>query len=166
MLRVLVATDTHLGYLEKDPLRQMDSFRAFEEVLQLARRHHVDLLLLGGDLFHHNQPSRMTLFHTFRLLRQYCLGDDPIRFQLCSDARLSFASEYAPPVTSFFLSFCARVCVCVYMCKCVCVCVCVCACVFKCRYVFFLLLWDSLLGSVPTRLCSHIAPFLYTDLAR
>ncbi|KAF9929327.1 Double-strand break repair protein mre11a [Linnemannia zychae] len=33
---ILVATDNHLGYLEKDPVRGDDSFRAFEEILKLA----------------------------------------------------------------------------------------------------------------------------------
>jgi hypothetical protein len=31
-LRVLVATDSHLGFMEKDPIRRNDSFDAFEEV--------------------------------------------------------------------------------------------------------------------------------------
>jgi double-strand break repair protein MRE11 len=33
---ILVATDSHLGYLEKDPVRGDDSFKAFEEILKLA----------------------------------------------------------------------------------------------------------------------------------
>jgi len=35
-LRILVATDNHLGYLEKDPIRGEDSFRSFEEIFQIA----------------------------------------------------------------------------------------------------------------------------------
>jgi len=34
--KILVATDNHLGYLEKDPVRGDDSFNAFEEILQQA----------------------------------------------------------------------------------------------------------------------------------
>ncbi|KAJ3162342.1 Double-strand break repair protein mre11a [Geranomyces michiganensis] len=37
--RILLATDNHLGYMEKDPVRANDSFNAFEEVLKLARKH-------------------------------------------------------------------------------------------------------------------------------
>ncbi|KAJ3302181.1 meiotic recombination, partial [Gonapodya sp. JEL0774] len=37
VISILIATDNHLGYLEKDPVRSNDSFRAFEEVLQLAK---------------------------------------------------------------------------------------------------------------------------------
>ena len=40
-LRIMVSTDNHLGYAEKDPIRGMDSFAAFEEVLYLAKRHKV-----------------------------------------------------------------------------------------------------------------------------
>lgn len=31
-MRILVSSDNHLGYMEKDPLRGEDSFKAFEEV--------------------------------------------------------------------------------------------------------------------------------------
>ncbi len=60
-LRILVSTDTHLGYAERDALRGDDAFRAFEEVLQVAHAEGADALLLGGDLFHDNRPSRPTL---------------------------------------------------------------------------------------------------------
>lgn len=33
----MVASDIHLGYMEKDPVRGNDSFLAFEEVLRLAK---------------------------------------------------------------------------------------------------------------------------------
>ncbi len=61
VLRMLLSTDNHLGYLERDPIRGKDSFAAFEEVLSLARIHNVDMVLLSGDLFHDNKPSRKTL---------------------------------------------------------------------------------------------------------
>lgn len=35
-LTIMVATDNHLGYIEKDPVRGDDSFAAFEEILSLA----------------------------------------------------------------------------------------------------------------------------------
>lgn len=76
VIKVLISTDNHLGYLEKDPVRGDDSFRVFEEVLQLAKANKVDMLLLGGDLFHDNKPSRSTIVKTMRLLRQHCLSPD------------------------------------------------------------------------------------------
>jgi double-strand break repair protein MRE11 len=36
-LTFLVATDVHLGHKEKHPVRNNDSFEAFEEVLQMAK---------------------------------------------------------------------------------------------------------------------------------
>ena len=36
VLSILVASDLHLGYLEKDPIRGDDSFATFNEVFQLA----------------------------------------------------------------------------------------------------------------------------------
>jgi len=34
----------------------------------------VDFVLLGGDLFHDNKPSRKTLHATLELLREFCMG--------------------------------------------------------------------------------------------
>lgn len=36
-----LATDNHLGYLEKDVMRRNDSLETFEEVLQIAKREKV-----------------------------------------------------------------------------------------------------------------------------
>ncbi len=74
--------------LQRDPVRGDDSFATLEEILQVARREkvphrfprtasgaaghgamsghrspnaQVDCILQGGDLFHHNKPSRKTL---------------------------------------------------------------------------------------------------------
>jgi hypothetical protein len=58
ILRMMVATDNHLGYMETDPVRKEDSFVAFEEIFKVAKDHGVDCVLLGGDLFHENKPSR------------------------------------------------------------------------------------------------------------
>lgn len=32
VVRIMISTDSHLGHLEKDPVRCDDSFAAFEEV--------------------------------------------------------------------------------------------------------------------------------------
>lgn len=74
VIKVLISTDNHLGYLEKDPVRCDDSFRAFEEVLELAKANAVDMLLLAGNLFHDKNPSHKTLVRTMRLLRYHCLS--------------------------------------------------------------------------------------------
>jgi len=61
VIRILVATDNHLGYGEKDAVRGEDSFTAFEEILELAVSEDVDMILLGGDLFHDAVPSQNAL---------------------------------------------------------------------------------------------------------
>lgn len=63
-LRILLSTDNHLGYAEDDNVRGNDSFSALEEVLFLAKEYRCDMVLLAGDLFHHNRPSRRTLYKT------------------------------------------------------------------------------------------------------
>ncbi|KAG2430494.1 hypothetical protein HXX76_010017 [Chlamydomonas incerta] len=92
LLRILISTDNHLGVWEKDETRREDSFRAFEEVLQLAVAKRADLVLLGGDLFHENKPSRGTLVRTIELLSKYCLNDRPVRFRILSDQSVNFVA--------------------------------------------------------------------------
>ncbi|KAG6528762.1 hypothetical protein ZIOFF_010947 [Zingiber officinale] len=93
-LRVLVATDCHLGYMEKDEIRRVDSFQAFEEICSIAEKNQVDFLLLGGDLFHENKPSRSTLVKTIEILRRYCLNDRPVQFQVVSDQTVNFQNIF------------------------------------------------------------------------
>lgn len=93
-LRVLVATDCHLGYMEKDEIRRFDSFQAFEEICSIAEQKQVDFLLLGGDLFHENKPSRSTLVKAIEILRRYCLNDRPVQFQVVSDQTINFQNIF------------------------------------------------------------------------
>ncbi|KAI8622463.1 Metallo-dependent phosphatase-like protein [Chytriomyces sp. MP71] len=90
-----VATDNHLGYLEKDPIRKNDSFAAFHEILMLAKTEQVDFLLLGGDLFHDNKPSRKCLHKTITMLRQFCMGDTPCLFDFVSAQDEAFKDTFA-----------------------------------------------------------------------
>ncbi|EJD52009.1 DNA repair exonuclease [Auricularia subglabra TFB-10046 SS5] len=83
--KILVATDNHVGYNERDPIRGQDSINSFAEILDLAVKHDVDFVLLGGDLFHENRPSRDCLYKTMALLREYTLGTKPVSFELLSD---------------------------------------------------------------------------------
>ncbi|KAG0040995.1 Double-strand break repair protein mre11a [Podila clonocystis] len=89
--KILVATDNHLGYLEKDPVRGDDSFNAFEEILQHAVKSEVDMILLGGDLFHENKPSRKAMHVTSKLLKKYCMGDKPVSLEYLSDPSDNFS---------------------------------------------------------------------------
>ncbi|KAG6637416.1 double-strand break repair protein MRE11 [Carya illinoinensis] len=93
-LRILVATDCHLGYMEKDEIRRHDSFQAFDEICSIAEQKQVDFLLLGGDLFHENKPSRSTLVRAIEILRRHCLNDQPVQFQVVSDQTVNFANTF------------------------------------------------------------------------
>ena len=117
-LKILLATDNHVGYLENDPIRGNDSFITFEEIFKIAKAREVDFVLLGGDLFHEvrcgcccplshvhthhithlitplsqNKPSRRTLQRTLQILRRHCLGDNPVSFKITSDQAAHFTS--------------------------------------------------------------------------
>ncbi|KAJ4726225.1 Double-strand break repair protein [Melia azedarach] len=93
-LRILVATDCHLGYMEKDEIRRHDSFQAFEEICSIAEQKEVDFILLGGDLFHENKPSRSTLVKAIEILRRHCLNDRPVQFQVVSDQTVNFQNKF------------------------------------------------------------------------
>jgi double-strand break repair protein MRE11 len=90
VLRILITTDNHLGYMEKDPERGADSYVSFEEALEIAKQEQVDFILLGGDLFHENKPSRDCLTKCQKLLREYCFGSKPIEFEILSDENANF----------------------------------------------------------------------------
>lgn len=91
IIRIMVATDIHLGHVENDPIRGEDSFVAFEEVLSLAVEYDVDFILLGGDLFDHAKPSPSCMLQCTRLIREYCFGDKPVAVELLSDQLENFA---------------------------------------------------------------------------
>ena len=58
LFRILVSSDIHLGYGEKNPQRGDDSFNSFDELLGIGVEQGVDMVILGGDLFPENKPSR------------------------------------------------------------------------------------------------------------
>ncbi|KAJ1445572.1 Metallo-dependent phosphatase-like protein [Pelagophyceae sp. CCMP2097] len=90
VVSIVIATDNHLGFCDKDPVRAQDSFAAFEEILLNCKERKVDLLLLGGDLFHDNKPTRRSMHKTMQLLRTHALGDEPVSFQILSDQAANF----------------------------------------------------------------------------
>lgn len=59
------------------------------------------MILLGGDLFHENKPSRSTLYRTMNLLREYTLGDDPIALELLSDPYAESRSGSSFPFVNY-----------------------------------------------------------------
>uniref|UniRef100_A0A672I6R4 Double-strand break repair protein MRE11 n=1 Tax=Salarias fasciatus TaxID=181472 RepID=A0A672I6R4_SALFA len=94
--KILIATDVHLGYLEKDAIRGSDSYNTLDEILKCAKTNQVDFILLGGDLFHENKPSRRCLHSCITMMRNYCMGDSPVQFSILSDQTVNFNTTQFP----------------------------------------------------------------------
>lgn len=91
-IRILIATDSHVGYNERDPIRGDDSWQSFHEVMQVAKDRDVDMVLLSGDLFHENKPSRKAMYQVIKTLRETCLGEKPCELDILSDTSTEFQS--------------------------------------------------------------------------
>ncbi|KAG6816621.1 meiotic recombination [Tephrocybe sp. NHM501043] len=100
-IRILLATDNHIGYNERDPIRGQDSINTFKEILELAVKHDVDFVLLAGDMFHENKPSRECLYQTMALLREYTMGNKPVQLELLSDPDEGKADGYTFPAINY-----------------------------------------------------------------
>ena len=77
-----------------DNIRREDSYLAFKEVLATGVTSGADMVLLGGDLFHDNKPSRGCIHRAITLLRQHCLGDSDVAIQMCSDQGTNFRGDF------------------------------------------------------------------------
>ena len=47
----MLATDNHIGYLERDPIRGQDSINTFKEILQLAVKNDVSTCISTQRIF-------------------------------------------------------------------------------------------------------------------
>jgi len=56
----------------------------------LAKERDVDMILLAGDLFHENKPSRKSMYQVMRSLRMNCYGEKPCELEMLSDASENF----------------------------------------------------------------------------
>jgi len=63
IIKILISTDNHIGYAEKDEVRANDSLIAFEEVLQLAQKNDVDMILLGKRCYNAIAPCEAHHMH-------------------------------------------------------------------------------------------------------
>ena len=52
------------------------------------------MVLLAGDLFHDNKPSRKAMYQVMRSLRMTCLGDKPCELEMLSDANEVFDGAF------------------------------------------------------------------------
>lgn len=53
------------------------------------------MVLLGGDLFHDNRPSRKSMYQVMRSLRKNCLGMKPCELEFLSDANEVFEGAFS-----------------------------------------------------------------------
>ncbi|KAJ5762531.1 uncharacterized protein N7511_005913 [Penicillium nucicola] len=93
-IRILISTDNHVGYNERDPIRGDDSWKSFHEIMCLAKERDVDMILLAGDLFHENKPSRKSMYQVMRSIRMNCFGDKPCELEMLSDASENFHGAF------------------------------------------------------------------------
>ena len=56
----------------------------------------VDMVLLAGDLFHDNKPSREALQKCMETLRDHCLGDREVKLEVVSDQSTNFHGRCGP----------------------------------------------------------------------
>jgi len=60
----------------------------------LAQKHDVDMVLLAGDLFHENKPSRKSMYNVMRSLRKNCYGDKPCELEMLGDESETFGGFF------------------------------------------------------------------------
>jgi double-strand break repair protein MRE11 len=51
------------------------------------------MVLIAGDLFHDNKPSRRTLHKTMDIIRRYTFGPNPVKIQILSNQQRDFRSN-------------------------------------------------------------------------
>nr|CAD2128714.1 unnamed protein product [Meloidogyne enterolobii] len=98
IIKFLIASDIHAGYGENKQYIGNDSFESLREVLSNAKEAKVDFVLLAGDLFHENHPSRETQLKVVRLLRTYCTKGEKPDLDFVSDPTINFQHSNFPSV--------------------------------------------------------------------
>ena len=68
---------SHIFYIFELPCSviSFNLISAFDEILQMGRDQEVDFVLLGGDLFHDNRPTRNAEHQCMKILKKHVLGD-------------------------------------------------------------------------------------------
>ena len=68
--------------------------------MRLAKEQDVDMILLAGDLFHENKPSRKSMYQVMRSLRMNCYGERPCELEMLSDGSETFQGYVTPSPVS------------------------------------------------------------------
>ncbi|XP_055333328.1 uncharacterized protein LOC129584922 [Paramacrobiotus metropolitanus] len=83
--RILVTSNLHIGYAEREPERMQDAVNTLQEILRTAKSQSVDLILITGDLFNESNPSRWAVHATMNALRNNCWGNAPVSVECLND---------------------------------------------------------------------------------
>lgn len=71
--KILIATDIHLGYLEKDAVRGNDTFVTFDEIMKCAKQndvrnaHRAEMCTQGTEInLYFKKPFRLVVFYIIK----------------------------------------------------------------------------------------------------
>ncbi|KAF7457684.1 DNA repair and meiosis protein Mre11 [Cryptosporidium felis] len=87
--KILVCTDTHTGFKERDRVRSNDSLITLEEIFIIGKKLDVDLILHSGDLFDVAKPSKYIMYNVMNIIRKYCMGSKKIKFKALTGSNSS-----------------------------------------------------------------------------
>ena len=59
-----------------------------------ANEKHADLVLIAGDMFHENKPSRRTLHSTFDIVQRHVLGEKDVFIEILNDQTHTFRAGH------------------------------------------------------------------------
>lgn len=45
IIKIMLATDNHIGYMERDPVRGQDAINTFKEILELAVKYEASIIV-------------------------------------------------------------------------------------------------------------------------
>lgn len=94
VFKLAISTGNFLGFANHHPIRNLDSFDSFEEVLKRSREANSDMLLLGGNMFDESSPSQDTLYKAISILKENIFGDKAINYEVIWDQHVpNYACE-------------------------------------------------------------------------
>lgn len=81
-VKIMLATDNHVGYMERDPVRGSDSINTFREILQMAKDHDVSICIHALCISDTN-PTFLPFRSTLSCLEVICFTRIDLRVPLC-----------------------------------------------------------------------------------
>lgn len=103
MLKVVIISDTHLGFAWGEE-RQEDSFSNLEQAFSLAAKQEPDLILLAGDIFHDRIPRQEILGRAIELFSKFSkkLKSRPFCVKAVKDGQAFEVKNSIPPIIAIW----------------------------------------------------------------